>query len=957
MAQARLRQGFDNPGEVYYKVRQTMYPSSVRQQLKGYLLDPAHAANLVFVLLGGWSAGLFAWELGHRQELAGYVLEKRLPSGESPNPGVLVGSAILAVVLWVGLSAVVTRLSGRRLDLVLNRASAVFLGAALLLILPVLSLEGIETDRKLLTLALIAVIGVIAAKTAAAVGEAPAGRADQPAAGAVFLSRPAGEAPARRRARSGWPVLLVMTLGYVLYMSVLTVARHHSFQTHAFDLGIQVQAMYTAVTKGYPLVTLYGPEPINQFSDHFAPIYYIIAPVYAAFGGATALLALQSVALGLGAVPVYLLAKNKIGNMAFAIALAAAYLLYPALHAVNTFDFHEIAMVTPLLLFSLYFLETGRRRAFLVFLVLATLTKEEVALSAAAIGLYILLVKRERRFGGLVLAGSLAYFVLVNQVIMPALGGGPDLARFAGIAAADQTGFQAILLGILTNPIYAFTQIFLNGQKMLFMVELLLPVLFLPLLAGAAWVMALPAFAVALLASVQSQYSLDYHYPAIMIPFVFVLAVLGLQRLNRRAYNPLVLAVAIVTIGLAMNYSYGWLAGKRAGEFPRPRPHDAVLSRFFAEIPKQAPVSTMSDLAPHLSNRDEIYLFPVVNGAEFILLDSTPTANFWPFISGDARGEARDAAIPYLISGEYGLLHGEDGVLLLQRGYDSAHNQEAVAVLLSATYEAEDLAADLPSLDLADDKASNGVARVGRPEMHTGEAHEGLTFGPYASLLAGKYRVLYRLKYQGDGLPGQVATVDVFSSAAGGVLASREIQAADFAFEDQYQEFVVDLETPQRYDDLEFRVQYKGRGTLWADRIEVIPVRVSIPIADYSAASLSASAGKGDTGSPLALTPATALLPGKYRAVFTLKASDAGTTGPLGKIEVVSPTAGGPLAEWALESSDFTAPNRPQPFALDFRSDRAWPDVVLQVRDNGGDALQVEHVELVHLFESSVDGQ
>jgi hypothetical protein len=310
-----------------------------------------------------------------------------------------------------------------------------------------------------------------------------------------------------------------------------------------------------------------------------------------------------------------------------------------------------------------------------------------------------------------------------------------------------------------------------------------------------------------------------------------------------------------------------------------------------------------------------------------------------------------------LISGEYGLLHGDDGVLLLQRGHDTSHNLEAIAALLSGTYEAEDLATDLPRLDLIDDKASNGKARVGQPAMHTDPAHEGLTFGPYASLMPGKYKVLYRLKHQDDGSTGTVATVDVFSSSAGGALAGRDIQASDFVSKGQYQEFALDLETPQRYDDLEFRVLYEGRGTLWADNVEVIPVRVSIPVADYSAAALSAGAKKGNADSPLARTPATALLPGKYRAVFTLRLADTGSTGPVGKIEVVSPSAGGPLAEWALGAADFAAPNQLQPFVLDFRSDRPWPDVALQVLDHSGGALQVEHIELLHILESAAHDQ
>jgi len=139
--------------------------------------------------------------------------------------------------------------------------------------------------------------------------------------------------------------------------------------------------------------------------------------------------------------------------------------------------------------------------------------------------------------------------------------------------------------------------------------------------------------------------------------------------------------------------------------------------------------------------------------------------------------------------------------------------------------------------------------------------------------------------------------------------------------------------------------------------VEVIPVRVSIPVADYSAAALSAGAGKGNADSPLARTTATALLPGKYRAVFTLKLADTGSAGPAGKIEVVSPSAGGPLAEWALGAADFAAPNQPQPFVLDFRSDQPWPDVALQLLDHSGGALQVEHIELLHIFESAAHDQ
>ena len=928
-------------------------PSTVQPEEQAPSSSRIGLQHAFFVLAGGYALGIFAWELHHWQALGAFLFDNQLAPGQLPSFLQLAVCALGAIGAWALLSVALARWRHEPWDSVASRLAGGFLLLTLPMFLPVLALPGIETEHQVLTLALIALMGIIAAVSIATIRlgstEAGAPVADgKPASAPPETSR-----PAQRSARLSGLLVVLLVLGYIVYMAALTVARHNSFLTHAFDLGIQDQAMYTLVTRGYPVVTLYGSQPVNQFGDHFALIYYLIAPLYAALGSnAATLLVVQSVALGLGAIPVYLLAREKTGNLSLAVALAIAYLLYPALHAVNTFDFHEIALVTPLLLFSLYFLETRRRGLFLVFLVLATLTKEEVALSAAAIGLYILWIKRERRLGGLVLVGSLVYFVLVNQVIMPALGGGPDLARFSDIAAAGQTGFAAILLGIVTNPIYVFSQTFLNGQKMIFLAQLLLPVVFLPLLAGAAWVMAVPAFAVALLASVPSQYNLIYHYPAIMTPFAFVLAILGLQRLNQRRFDRLALAAAILVVGLAMNYTYGWVAGKRPNTFPASNQHSRIVTRFFEDIPRQASVSTMSDLAPHLSNRQSIYLFPVVNDANTILFDSDPTANYWPFTSDDARGEARDALMPLLVTGAYGLVREEDGVLLLQRGYDTSQNQQAVQDLLSARYQAEDMATDLPGNDVADEEASNGRARLGQPPTTASDPKEGLVYGPYATMLPGAYQVAYRLKHHGGGTTGAVATVDVFSNSAGGVLASRDIQADDFTTAGQYQNFVLDLNLQQEYNDLEFRVLYKGLGDLWADAIDVVPIKVAAPVLDAPVPVQPAGPNGASSGRVLAQTDPEALIPGMYRAEFSLTSDGQ----PVGKIDVFSATAGGPLAEMALSGNDFAALNQAQQFTLDFRIDQSWPDVVLRVLEQDGGALQVDRMALQYLYQGAGHG-
>ena len=371
------------------------------------------------------------------------------------------------------------------------------------------------------------------------------------------------------RLDAGLILVTVLAAGYALFMIIVTVGRHNAFGTHAFDLGIQAQAMFEIVRRGVPLTTLYDTQVINQFGDHFTPIYYLLAPLYAAWPDAATLLVVQSIWLATGALPVYLLARRRLGQAGLAIALAVCYLLFPALHAVNQLDFHEIALATPMLLWALYAMEAERFGLFGLFLALASFAKEEVALTGVAIGLYLLLVKHRVRRGLVTAAASAAYFVLVTWVVMPALGGGPDVGRFAGMTAPPASGFGGVVLTAFTNPVFTFKYALLDPDKALFLAQLLVPLMAVPLVAGLGpWLIALPGMATLLLSSYRSQYSLDAHYPAIVIPSLFFLATLGLGAVRRRLRLPVpVLAAALLVASLLMNQQYGSLWGKRFGGF------------------------------------------------------------------------------------------------------------------------------------------------------------------------------------------------------------------------------------------------------------------------------------------------------------------------------------------------------------------------------------------------------
>ncbi len=458
---------------------------------------------------------------------------------------------------------------------------------------------------------------------------------------------------------------------------------------------------------------------------------------------------------------------------------------------------------------------------------LALIVKEDVSLTVAAIGAYVFLGKRRYWLGAALAVAGLTYFAVVTGWLMPKLGGTPQIdTRFGGYIAAGTRGTAGVAWTLFTNPIFTLVWILGNPEKLLFLAQLFLPVLALPVLApAAAWLPALPALAVLLMTSAHTQYDITYHYSAHLIPSLFFLAALGLGRFRRAA--AVALAAGLLMVSLIMSYQYGQIVTRQGVKIAAPSKHDTVVESFITQIPREASVSTMSNIAPHLTARKTIYLFPDVADAEYLLLDTDLKTDFWPHEGIKARDQSIRDMIPYVRGGQFGLVRAEDSVFLFQRGLNTSHNDEALRALLTTRYEAEEMPSDLDAPPTVDAQASGGKARAAKPAATRADGKTALAFGPYTDLPPGRYRVEFSLKTDRAGQGDRVATVDVFTYKDGGASrAARDIIGTDFAAPDQYYVFALEFESDQPLEDLEFRVQYGGKGTLWLDYIQVTPTQV-----------------------------------------------------------------------------------------------------------------------------------
>jgi uncharacterized membrane protein len=507
--------------------------------------------------------------------------------------------------------------------------------------------------------------------------------------------------PARPHVRPGawWSglILALLIAAYVAYFGALTVQKHNAFQSTAFDLGNVDQAVWNTC-HGRPLALTNIPGLDNRLGTHVEPILLPVSLLYFLWSDPRALLLLQTLVIGLGAWPVYLLARRQwadgqaarqtVGHLS-ALAFALVYLLFPALQSANYFDFHAIALAPTFFLFALYFLEAGRWGPFVLFAVLTMGCKEDAPLLVLMLGLYALVVRRRPWLGLATIVWSLAWFGLAVGWIMPHFdtrGVSPLANRYAYLGDGPVEMVQTML----TRPGLVMERL-ATAENLAYLRDLLAPTAFLSLLAPQVLVLALPSLAVNLLSTDGFMHELEgFHYGAPLAPIVVASAAYGAGWLCRQACRarrarrarrcgPLLpsLTVLVLTASLLYHHNHGYTplaAGYRA-LWPQVTAHHDLGAEMAAEMPAGAAVAALPRLNPHASQRERILviegldeeglLAPLQDAggtwtADLVWLDVT---DGWPLHPNDLQ-----RGVQNLLAGDWGVERAADGWLLLRRG-------------------------------------------------------------------------------------------------------------------------------------------------------------------------------------------------------------------------------------------------------------------------------------------------
>jgi uncharacterized membrane protein len=638
-------------------------------------LAAAVRALLTFALVGA-SLGLFVGTLSLDDDvLAGFLDRNALPKAARNAVLLWLGGGLLSFGVAASITLLVVR---RRGVLAFERAAYLALPLLLVGFLPSLFSARPWHDKPLPFLVAMAAVVLLAEqllRRSFAAWPAEALRGLPPSKLSPSLQRLL-------------PLSLVLcgSLAYSIYFSHYTILNHQRFGTSGFDLGINVNWCWNALTGSWFRSTvLFGPDGGHFFAGHaiFAMAYWL--PLYAVHPGAEVLLIFQATMAGFAATSLYLFASTQLPRWS-AVVVAFAFLLFAPLHGPNFYDYHEL--LPPLFFHFLLYWAIATERNKLVCLLVPVLWsfREDVAVGLTVLGVFLAITGLRPRLGVLLSAASGIWFVIIKFVLMPSWGSWWFASIYSELQAPGEVGYGSVVQTLLVNPVYGFSTL-LREEKLIYFLHMFGPLALLPGRRLALVLLAIPGFAFSLLTTgYPPTVSIAFQYTCHSIPYLFAATVLALRVIGKGEGGHVRQKAAVGALALGMtlhSYVFGAVLQHETfvGGFsrivfemtPKEKQRFQTMKRLDALIPRTASVAAAENVVPHVAARRDVYTLKdaVAVPAEYVVVNGL-TASY---------DNTRRALQKMVEQEPYGLFASGDDLYVFKRGHESPGTAAAFRTL------------------------------------------------------------------------------------------------------------------------------------------------------------------------------------------------------------------------------------------------------------------------------------
>jgi uncharacterized membrane protein len=477
-----------------------------------------------------------------------------------------------------------------------------------------------------------------------------------------------------------WVALAIGVAYYILQIGRFTLMSHEKMETASSDLA-EFDNLFFNALHGHPFRSPAIEAELSNWSAlkvHTEFLLYLLLPFYAIQPGPQSLLIIQTVIVGLTAIPIFCFAARRIGKVG-GLAFALGFLLMPAVEEPNFYDFHftaigMLSVATTLALLDSY-LFGKRTRLKLAFTLMAfacsLLSREDVSFGLVILGGVVAFGANELRLGLALATTAALWFVGVKFVLMPHFGTMWFSGIYEDLKAPGSSGFGGVVLTLLTNPGFVVKRL-LSVERLLFLAHLTVPLLFLWLRKPWLLLAALPGIPFTLLATNRAPlYDISFQYVYHWIPYVFAASVIGLEQLGTEPSRRYAALVAMGAATVAVGFHCGALLGapsvvggdstRRLAISRHESDRTDQLESMARNIPQSASVAATEQEGPHVSTRLIFYSLKFGPGhhPDYVLLGP------------NLRDDEAASVLQLLDSDSYDVWMERSGFTLLRHGVES----------------------------------------------------------------------------------------------------------------------------------------------------------------------------------------------------------------------------------------------------------------------------------------------
>ncbi len=287
------------------------------------------------------------------------------------------------------------------------------------------------------------------------------------------------------------------------------------------------------------------------WGEHIQFIHLFLLPIYLLWPSHLLLEYCETLALAIGAIPLYRMAVRHSNSTTAGKAMVAAYLCYFPMQfldiAIDLKTFRPITFGVPALLFALEAIELKRWKTALLLLLLTLTAKEDYAIILGPLGVWIAwkqwqesktnntaprpsFLKSIAPGIGLSLF-AVIYLALVVKVAIPWFRSGVQV-HYVGYFSKFGKSLGEVVQNILFNPALLWAEL-VQPDTFIYGLALVVPFAFLPLLSPSRLLVAIPLFG--LLCLNELAHDPRHHFHAPIVPILCWATAAGLGNITRVA--------------------------------------------------------------------------------------------------------------------------------------------------------------------------------------------------------------------------------------------------------------------------------------------------------------------------------------------------------------------------------------------------------------------------------------